>query len=634
MTTHLRFHELAIHTDSNVYRHVFAPGINTITGEVGSGKSSLLNLCKHCLGGSVPMTPALRQGVRRASLDATIGQTRLIFSRGTHTTFVDVYEPDGTTVERLSTSERPGSRRTSDFLLGLLDLPNIRVTTAKPSGRSDALSFYDFYAYCYLAQPEIDRSVVNHLDNTRRSKRVGAFEVMLGLVDEHAAELRVELGRVADELPTARRPVATIDRFLAQVGTPTETQLLIAREEAERRHREAEATLSKVRDDVRVVTSRLRDQQEAMGRLNADLAAARGRLNAITSELTARQRQRAQLVQDLERLGRVGVAAKALGPFEYRQCPRCAQRLDGARSEGDRCVVCLQPDPAAATDASPDEQLEAEQRRLEAALADLDALAAVAQDALPKAQAAERALATALHERSIELDLRTREYVSPRYEQIAEASAALAAAAGDLRTIETSLAYWRERDALAKRVKDLEQRRRDLENALRESEAELAGRRERVVQLSQVFDEIIRALDMPWYEPGARIDLKTYLPIVNGVGLESLGSGGMKMMTNVAYHLALLTYGLSEGGATAIPDLLVIDSPRKNLGTTPEDQAHAKRFYAWVAALVGAYEGEFQIIIADNDPPDPTVPVVTRISLSHENPLVRDLPWTEDIEDS
>lgn len=46
-----------------------------------------------------------------------------------------------------------------------------------------------------------------------------------------------------------------------------------------------------------------------------------------------------------------------------------------------------------------------------------------------------------------------------------------------------------------------------------------------VRELSEIFD-VVQSTNMPWYSEPARIDPDTYLPIVNGVGLEELSSGG------------------------------------------------------------------------------------------------------------
>jgi hypothetical protein len=53
-----------------------------------------------------------------------------------------------------------------------------------------------------------------------------------------------------------------------------------------------------------------------------------------------------------------------------------------------------------------------------------------------------------------------------------------------------------------------------------------------------------------------------------------------------------------------LPQLLVLDTPRKNLGSNPNDKDMGGRIYQRIRTLVDASRDEVQFIIADNDLPD------------------------------
>ena len=91
-------------------------------------------------------------------------------------------------------------------------------------------------------------------------------------------------------------------------------------------------------------------------------------------------------------------------------------------------------------------------------------------------------------------------------------------------------------------------------------------------------------------------------------------------MVNVAYHLALLTVALAHHDS-AFPSLLLIDTPRKNLGAG-YDQTYAQRIYRQIRALADAYGNGFQLIIADNDPPSIDLGRARPIRLDYERPLI------------
>lgn len=628
MTSNIRIHKLDVVTYENRYSYDFTVGINMVIGEVGSGKSSMLELIKYALGGNATLTPAVEEGVRRVSLEITVGETHCVLARDVNGPVLQALELDGSLIEPLSVARRQNLRRSSEFLLDALNLPQLRVTNVRPTARSQPLSFFDIYAYCYIPQTEIDRSVVNHLDNTRRSKRVGAFELLLGLVDERAASLKVRIGELEELLIEERRPLATIDRFLFDSGTVSEEELARRNAALDQRINRAERRLDELRDELGVATAQTAERQAQV----VDLAEQARKVAELVASLQEERNQRhlltAQVRLDLERTERTEAASSILGPIVYQKCPRCLQGVERDRFSTEFCYLCGQEESfnlGADGGEDPEPRLAAKERsRLESLLVELSELEDQGQRELEGAMAQQRIVALALHEFELDVDKDTRAQVVPRHAAIMEASGERATATAEREAIERSVKLWRERARYQKRVDALEGELEGLRNELRHAQDSLAKRRNRISELSEVFNEIIRALDMPWYE-GAYIDRSTYLPMVNGVSMEKLLSGGMKMMTNVAYHLALLTYGLSSR-ATQIPNLLIIDSPRKNLGSTEQDQAHAQKFYRWISALTGAHHGRFQIIVADNDPPGADTPVSSRIELSHAAPLVRDLP--------
>jgi hypothetical protein len=624
MSVRLEVSDLTLVTPSNRFSYSFDLGMNVVVGEIGSGKSSLLELIKFALGGNASLTPAVRQGVRRVVLSIRIGNSSLVFEREIGGRTLRATESDGTPIETLSVARSNTYRRSSDFLLDALDLPHLRVTNVNPSARSQPLGFFDLYAYCYVPQSEIDRSIVNHLDNLTRQKRVGAFEVLLGLTDESASENRVKLGQLNDEMAAARGPLAAIDEFLARTDTPSAEQLQRQQEELRSARNAAEIQLKGLRTET--FSQIQTDAATALRNQLIEASRNEERVVARIHQLEAEEAQRRQLDADLEgelqRLARSTSASELLGGIAYAQCPRCLQRLSRDRFPADQCYVCGQSDVDG--DDQIAETIEAEIHRIEALRLETQTLTTENEEEVSEQQRLQIQIRHHIDRLNADLDLQTREFVSPRYEAIESAAADRARSDAILEEIERSLRLWGERERLVEGVRVLEQTVVRTQLALDEATNRLSQRRGRIVDLSDVFDEIVQSLDMPWYSQGAYIDAQTYLPMVNGVSIENLGSGGMKMMTNVAYHLALLTFGLSTN-LDSMPNLLIIDSPRKNLGVSEEDQAHAEAFYRWISALTQAYEGRFQLIVADNDPPPAGTPVTHRIDLSHNQPLVRDL---------
>lgn len=86
--------------------------------------------------------------------------------------------------------------------------------------------------------------------------------------------------------------------------------------------------------------------------------------------------------------------------------------------------------------------------------------------------------------------------------------------------------------------------------------------------------------------------------------LEALqaSGGGASTALNIAYHLTLLTAALDSPGVL-LPNLLIIDSPRKAIGNSQSDRALGRSIHARLVTLAETYKNKIQLIIADNDLP-------------------------------
>ncbi|OZM70296.1 hypothetical protein CFN78_25545 [Amycolatopsis antarctica] len=134
------------------------------------------------------------------------------------------------------------------------------------------------------------------------------------------------------------------------------------------------------------------------------------------------------------------------------------------------------------------------------------------------------------------------------------------------------------------------------------------------------FRKAIGEQELPWYAGRARLDPTTYLPLVDGQSFGDLG-GGVKCAVAVAYSVALISYAINFGPCD-LPMLLVIDSPRKNVGNNAEDRALAHRIYRNFLTQIGAREGlvrPFQVILADNDLPEDIAKQIKVINFDYPN---------------
>lgn len=620
MTTPIQIGQVRlVGTSGDIAEYAFGSGINVIHGETGSGKTSLLQVIRWVLGGKASLSKAVQDGVESASVRLRLGTSNYLFSRELGQTSLSVFEPDGTLVEVLaSTRRRKHMRRSTDFLIEASGLPAVRLSS-QSSAREEEISFWDYYEYMHLRQSEIDRSVMNHEEFYKDRKRKTVFELLLGLSNVEIAALKNRRDAAVDRRRSAERRLSTIQDFLDGVDILSAEETSARLSNLRAQLAAAQSELQELRQEGRHRNQSLDDRQFKLRTALEDSHQIARRIAELQARVSRRVESRFELESERERLTRGGTATDLLGTLEFHQCPRCLQAVEPYRFGDDDCYLCGQDEPRPAPEEEAD--TDAEFARIDGLLAEVDQLVREDRSELQRLTARRRGLDILTRDLGQELDRVSEEYVGPLFEEIA----ALGERIGRLRESREALAVnielWGRHTETVKEIDQIGLHVAELEQALEAAEATVERGRERLSDLSDLFDEIIEQLDMPWYSAPARIDSTTYLPIVNGVSFEELSSGGMKMMTNVAYHLALLTYGLAEQD-TRIPSLLIIDSPRKNLGATPEDVAHTEEFYNWIDGLVRAYTTNFQIIIADNDPPPDNVIIASEISVSHANPVV------------
>ena len=100
----------------------------------------------------------------------------------------------------------------------------------------------------------------------------------------------------------------------------------------------------------------------------------------------------------------------------------------------------------------------------------------------------------------------------------------------------------------------------------------------------------------------ARIDRRTYLPVVFGRRFDELSSQGLVVLVNVAHalahHLCALELGLP------LPGILFIDGLTANLGHQGEDLNRVRGLYEDLMRISDEYGRDLQLIVSDNDVPD------------------------------
>uniref|UniRef100_UPI003F4907B4 hypothetical protein n=1 Tax=Nonomuraea sp. CA-252377 TaxID=3240003 RepID=UPI003F4907B4 len=627
MATNLRLRSLTVSTNRASHAFDFTSPLTFVTGTTSMGKSTLLMLIKHAIGGNAALTPAVVQHVTYVDLGIQAGESSLILRRriGVDSGVVEVIEPGSHLVQHTwAVSPKPADGPSiSRFLLEALGIPVERVPTSRAgiNSRTVALTFKDIFRYCFLQAKEIDRSVVGHLDTTNTNpKRIAAFELMFGLIDSELVELKRRRGIARDRAKQLDEDAAAIDRFIRDAGITDADDLRVRRMDLGQQLAAAEDKLQATRDEVAALTSA---EQERRTELSEALTASKKRheeadLLAVT--VRGREAALAQLRLDLAKAERRSTAIGLLAPFEFATCPRCMQDLDSREVAATDCRLCCQPlTPVNVEDVNASDQ---DADRIRAQIAETGTLLHDDITAL------EQARLTA-HHADLRLDTLLREYdqatagaTSPRMEAVAQLSRQAESLRHSIDEIGRHQQMWRRLDQVRAEAAAHRKTDRQLKVDITEREKALRARGAQLDDISAAFTDEVNRIGIPT-DGTARIDPDTFLPLVGDTAFENLqaSGGGASTALNIAYHLTLLTTALDHPDVL-LPNLLIIDSPRKAIGTVDRDRDLGHRIYARMATLAKAYKDRIQLIVADNDIPAEFVTRRNTIALTSERSAV------------
>ncbi|MEU9204816.1 hypothetical protein [Streptomyces sp. NPDC048332] len=626
MAVHLRFRSLTVTTADAEKTYRFEGPATVVSGPSGTGKSSLLMLLKHVVGGKAVLTPAVRDHVLSARAEVFIGGEHVVLKRTVNDARagqVDVLDPDTlSTRNTFAVQSDPDLPLLSDYLLAALNFPRETIPASRDGKATTRdLTFTDLFAYVYREARNVDREVVGHLDTWFNPKRTALFKLMFALTDSTVLELSRQLGQLKEELRKKTAEHENVRNFLSATDPRTEDQLSPELTSLRVMLQCAEAALASLRHELEESTAAdaiLR--QELRAAVDSAREAAQ-EVVAAQELVEARAAVVAQVELDLSRLDRSATAIEKLSPFDFVVCPRCMQRLSTRPVPADHCVVCLQHDPH---DEDIDPAAIAQTRRaLEVQLQDAQSVLVADSRVLEAAQQRAQQTDFVAHSLRRQLDAQTRDLVAPRFDAIADASARAASLRAAIDAVTQLQSAWTRAHAIERDVRDIKAQRTRATAERKARTAELAARQTLVTDLSLDFNAMISQLrPAPWIQ-SATIDPSSYLPVVDDVSFESLQAdgGGIVTCINVAYSLSLLEFGIMHSDVR-VPSLLIIDSPRKASGSNLDDQARGHRTYQRFQALAETHVSQVQLIIADNDSAPIPGPAFGKIELDYDNPLV------------
>jgi hypothetical protein len=595
-------------------------------GQMGAGKTSIVRLVDYCLGGNIQLTPAMQNEFEGATLELTLaGGTLLIERPRDADRVIATWSEDGSDYQLTLPARKaegevlPGTdvENLSDLLFRLsgIKAPKVRKSKLKDDSDSARLSIRDLMWYCYLDQDEIDSSFF-YLDEDApfymRNKSRDVLRYVVGFHDEHVAELEAQLDQLRGERQALNATIGGLARVLTDTGVESEHQIqtrithlrsraagLGARIDSARASADSERQTAHAADS-------LREQARSLGEELAHI----DDQCASLSETRERDQRHLHEIETLTLKFRRSASAKAiLTGVAFHSCPRCTQTLP-ERPAG-CCSVCGQVDNVGAIDPT---EMTLVERDVRARITDLTAVLAHTDNELST--------------------LRTRRDMILKRKDHIERERNEALARYDTAYLSTVIAYERERSALlqeadnlaglARLPRMLEQQRAHLaeivtrEQTVREQlKAARAASQSDTTNLDRLkvlfLDCLVRA-GVPGITRDDRVEipLPSFFPEVYGsepgdhavTSFATLSSGGKKTLFKCCFAVAV--HRLTAELGAPLPELLIIDSPMKNISER-ENRTQFEGFYRMLYELEQSEFRGIQLVLIDKEfsPPAP-----------------------------
>ena len=172
----------------------FSASLTFVYGNVGAGKSTMLNLIMYGLGGNLTYTPAIKNCLQAVQLEVMLDGKPFRFFRMANSNRIQI--DDVMRNQRVSLLQN----QISSFLYKQFALPDLYLSIGNIEDKKVKLSFSNFCWFSYLKQSEMDNSFF-HLDSDNIYKQNAAINVLFSfmeskfLIDQGANQRYRELKR-------------------------------------------------------------------------------------------------------------------------------------------------------------------------------------------------------------------------------------------------------------------------------------------------------------------------------------------------------------------------------------------------------------------------------------------------------
>lgn len=608
----------------------FKEGLNYISGHTSTGKTSILEMIDYALGA--------KKHKSYIEIGHACSQVELVFVLGNEkykiirqlfdfnaAVIVECWDSSKERFlfyNRFEIDSPSNPRSLSAFLIEKLGLANVTIA-------GQAFSFRDIYKYCYIKQTEIDNEdILGEKSWEKDFKRKATFEILFNVYDKTLEEYKKSLETKREELQELNIKLSGIEEFLKTVDISNAHECA---QQEKALHEEisalqSELTLIKKEKDIPTDSSMaLRAEVEHIKSTLQKLVAQKNDQEQYLSKLRLLHNQ---YLSEIEKKELAIQGYIAFNQYEFMFCPNCLRPI--AKSDRiDTCCLC------GGSQSEEKSELLLLKKEISTIKRKTNELLKHIEDEDRKYDAIIRQETQArnvLSELEIELQHLSRDYINPKLERIEYINYEIGKRNRLIFELAKNSKMFEEVDRYRQLIKGKEDSIKLIRASIKTLSENAVDKQALLETLSTTFASILSDFEYPKLS-NAYIDEKRYLPHVRGRKYDDIGSLAGVTLITIAYYLSIMLVGMSD--EFDFPNLLIIDSPRKNLGAQAsrdeEDEfKDEKIFNATIRTLyriAEIHKDKLQLIVVNNGYPDfiPNECIVAEFDSDEHNNLSKGL---------
>lgn len=605
MTT-IRLVELILVGDRKNYSVKFHRGFNYISGNTSTGKTSIFEMIDYALGAKEHKSYIeIGNSCSDVALVLYIGDElfkiqRPLFDfkaqiiveswdeKSQRFLFYNNYEID-----------YPKNKRSfAAFLIEKIGLADITI-------KGQTLSSRDILKYCYLKQIEIDNeNILNEQYSQYNFKRKAVFEILFNIFDESYEETRKSVEDRQKEITDLEMKILGIEEFVSGLDIKNSNECFMYIKQFQSEINLAKDEINKLKNgdfvetndslllksDIVLIKEKIEKLQVSKIEQTEYIHKLTMLINQYSSEINKKE---------LAIQGYV-----AFNEYEFSFCPNCLKPIHKSKDISSCCLCGSEKNDNASEILILKREIKSLKRKKNELIKHIDnenSKIAIIDIELSKNK-------KLLEEKEFLLNHLYTNYKNPNIKRIEELNYEIGTKYHQIQKAEENLKMFEEIERQKKVIDDKHKSLLILKKNMKIYKDSSMNKDEVFKDLSQIFNDILTKFKYPKLSK-AYIDDRDYLPYVRGRRYNKIGSSGGVTIITMAYYLSIMLLGIQRDFYH--PGLLLIDSPRKNLGADNKDTGYEFKdeeiFNSIIKTMYELSEdnkNKLQLIVINNGYPD------------------------------